>query len=198
MLIKRAFDLVFTVPGVIFLSPLFLLVIIWIKFDSPGPVFFRQVRIGQYGKPFKILKFRTMMVDAEKHGKQITIGADRRITKSGKILRKYKLDELPQLFNIIVGDMSLVGPRPEVPQYVQYYPETLRKIVLSVPPGMTDFASIEYKDENAILGNADNPEKAYIDEILPVKLNYCVKYVESRNVFLDFYLIVKTIYAIVK
>lgn len=141
MLAKRCFDLFFTIPGVIILMPVFLLIGLWIKFDCSGPVFFRQQRVGLAGIPFGIYKFRTMVVDAEKQGKQITIGADRRITPSGHFLRKYKLDELPQLINILRGDMSLVGPRPEVPRYVAEYQEDIRQIVLSVLPGITDYAN---------------------------------------------------------
>ncbi|MCE5286408.1 MAG: sugar transferase [Pelosinus sp.] len=198
MLAKRCFDLIFTIPGVILLMPVFLFISIWIKLDSFGPVFFRQERVGLAGIPFRIYKFRTMIVDAERKGKQITVGADRRITQSGQFLRKYKLDELPQLFNILTGEMSLVGPRPEVPRYVAEYPEEMRKLVLSVPPGITDYASIEYKDENEILGRALDPEKAYIEEVLPVKLKYYIQYVQQRNVFLDFWLIIKTFLAIAR
>lgn len=198
MLGKRIFDLVFTIPGVIILSPIFLMVAITIKLDSKGDVFFRQERIGRKGVPFRIYKFRTMVVEAEKLGKQITIGTDKRITRSGHFLRKYKLDELPQLLNVLKGEMSLVGPRPEVPRYVAEYPERIREIVLSVPPGITDYASIEYKDENEILGKASNPEKAYIEEVLPVKLKYCEQYVRERSVYVDFMLIVKTFAAILR
>lgn len=198
MLAKRCFDLFFTIPGVIILMPVFLLIALWIKFDSSGPVFFRQERVGWAGVSFRIYKFRTMVVDAEKQGKQITIGADRRITPSGHFLRKYKLDELPQLINILKGEMSLVGPRPEVPRYVTEYPEGIREIVLSVPPGITDYASIEYKDENEVLGRAADPEKAYIEEVLPIKLKYYVQYVRERSLWLDFLLIIRTFVAIVR
>jgi lipopolysaccharide/colanic/teichoic acid biosynthesis glycosyltransferase len=198
MLAKRCFDLFFTIPGVIFLMPVFLLISLWIKMDSSGPIFFRQERVGLAGISFGIYKFRTMVVDAERLGKQITVGADCRITNSGKFLRKYKLDELPQLINVMKGEMSLVGPRPEVPRYVREYPEGMKDIVLSVPPGITDFASIEYKDENEILGRAIDAERAYIEEVLPVKLKYYVKYVEERNIWLDFSLIIRTFIAIIR
>jgi lipopolysaccharide/colanic/teichoic acid biosynthesis glycosyltransferase len=198
MLAKRCFDLFFTIPGVIILMPVFLLTAIWIKKDSQGPIFFRQQRIGLAGVPFGIYKFRTMIVDAEMQGKQITVGADRRITSSGQFLRKYKLDELPQLINVLIGDMSLVGPRPEVPRYVAEYPEEIREIVLSVLPGITDYASIEYKDENEVLGRATDPEKAYIEEVLPIKLKYCVQYVKERDLWLDFGLIIRTFVAIIR
>jgi lipopolysaccharide/colanic/teichoic acid biosynthesis glycosyltransferase len=198
MLAKRCFDLFFTIPGVFFLLPVFLLIVFLIKFDSPGPVFFRQERIGRFGVPFSIYKFRTMVVDAEKLGKQITVGKDLRITRSGYFLRKYKLDELPQLLNVLKGEMSLVGPRPEVSRYVVEYPEDVKKIVLSVMPGITDRASIEYKDENEILGRATDPEKAYIHEVLPMKLKYYIDYAQKRSIMLDFKLILKTLLAIVK
>jgi len=197
MLAKRLFDLLFTIPGFLLLAPFMLIIAIWIRLDSKGPVFFRQERVGQFGKQFRILKFRTMCIDAEAKGRQITVGNDPRITKSGTFLRKYKLDELPQLLNVIKGEMSLVGPRPEVPRYVAMYPEDTRQIVLSVPPGITDFASIEYKDENDILGAAANPDKAYIEEILPAKLGYYLRYVQTRSLKLDFMLIVKTIRKII-
>jgi lipopolysaccharide/colanic/teichoic acid biosynthesis glycosyltransferase len=197
MLAKRLFDLFFTIPGLLLLAPVMACLAIWIKLDSEGPVFFRQERVGRLGKSFKIYKFRTMCLNAEAQGRQITVGNDPRITQSGFFLRKYKLDELPQLLNVLVGEMSLVGPRPEVPRYVALYPEDIRQIVLSVPPGITDFASIEYKDENDILGSAANPDKAYIEDILPTKLEYCLRYVQTRSLKLDFMLIVKTIRKII-
>jgi lipopolysaccharide/colanic/teichoic acid biosynthesis glycosyltransferase len=196
MIAKRLFDLFFSSIGLVFLLPIFLLISLWIKIDSPGPVFFRQVRVGRYGKTFDIVKFRTMCVDAEAKGRQITVGNDRRITRLGRLLRKYKLDEFPQLINVIKGEMSLVGPRPEVPRYVALYPERLRKVVLSVPPGITDFASIEYKDENAILGSAKDPDKAYVEEVMPVKLRYYERYVAEHSILVDFKLIFATLKAI--
>jgi len=197
MLAKRCFDLFFTIPGMIVLLPIFVAISILIKFDTPGPVFFRQERVGRFGVPFRIYKFRTMIVEAEKIGKQITVGDDQRITQSGRFLRKYKLDELPQLINVLMGDMSLVGPRPEVPRYVAEYPEDIRRIVLSVPPGITDFASIEYKDENTILAQSANPEAAYIHEVLPHKLEYCRRYVQQRSLWLDLVLVLRTLRAII-
>lgn len=197
MIQKRLFDLFFSLFGVLLLAPLFLLLGIWITLDSAGPVFFRQERVGRFGKPFRIFKFRTMCQDAENNGRQITVGADPRITKSGYFLRKTKLDELPQLLNVITGEMSLVGPRPEVPRYVALYPPEVRDIVLSVQPGITDYASIEYKDENAILGQAADPDRAYIEEIIPVKLKYYQRYVAERSLWCDFKLILATLKAIV-
>ena len=190
--IKRVFDFVCSTLGIIILSPVFIIISIMIKKGSDGPVFFKQIRVGEGGKDFELLKFRTMVVDAEKLGKQITVGNDNRITKIGSFLRKYKLDELPQLINVFKGDMSLVGPRPEVPRYVEMYNEVQRK-VLEVKPGITDLASIRYKDENALLGEAENPEEFYIKTIMPDKLALNVEYIKKSNVFFDIYIIVKTI-----
>jgi lipopolysaccharide/colanic/teichoic acid biosynthesis glycosyltransferase len=197
MIAKRIFDLTLSLLGVILLVPLLLFISFWIKFDSPGPVFFRQVRVGRFGKNFSIFKFRTMCLDAESSGRQITVGEDPRITRSGKFLRHYKLDELPQLLNVILGEMSLVGPRPEVPRYVALYPIEISKLVLSVPPGITDFASIEYRDENVILGCAIDPDKTYIDEILPVKLAFYKRYISERSLWIDIILILRTFKAII-
>ncbi|NFG24802.1 sugar transferase [Clostridium botulinum] len=191
-IVKRIFDFVCSTLGIIILSPIFILLSIMIKTGSDGPVFFKQIRVGKDGKDFEILKFRTMVVDAEKLGKQITVGNDNRITKIGSFLRKYKLDELPQLINVFKGDMSLVGPRPEVPRYVNMYNDEQRK-VLEVKPGITDLASIRYKDENALLGKAENPEEFYINTIMPDKLALNLEYINKSNVFFDIYIIVKTI-----
>lgn len=194
---KRLFDLICASFGLVILSPLLLLMAAWIKFDSTGPIFFRQERVGQYGKTFRIHKFRTMVTDAEKRGLQITVGNDSRITRSGAFLRRYKLDELPQLIDVVIGKMSLVGPRPEVPKYVAFYPEHLREIVLSVKPGITDLASIEFKDENTLLGQSNDPEQTYKETILPIKLGYYTQYATNHNVLLDFILIMRTFRAIV-
>ncbi|UPU37646.1 sugar transferase [Geomonas paludis] len=193
---KRLFDLFFAAAGLVVLTPLWLFIALWIKSDSPGPVFFRQERVGRFGRPFKIFKFRTMCLDAEAKGRQLTVGADPRITRSGAFLRKYKLDELPQLLNVVKGEMSLVGPRPEVPRYVSLYSDELRDVVLSVQPGITDYASIEYKDENVILGRAADPDRAYVEEILPVKLGYYVRYISERSFWVDLKLILATLVAI--
>ena len=187
---KRIFDLVFTIPGIVVLAPVFVIIAILIKYDSSGAVFFRQERVGRYGKIFRIYKFRTMIENAERHGKQITVGRDARITAVGDFLRKYKLDELPQLFNVLLGDMSLVGPRPEVPRYIEEYSEEDRK------PGITDNASIEFRAESEILGKAKNPEREYIDVVLPIKISYYKDYVRRHNVAMDFVIIMKTITAI--
>ncbi len=195
-MLKRIFDIFFASFGLIIISPLLLLIAIWIKLDSPGPIFFRQERVGQFGTSFRIHKFRTMVTDAEKRGMQLTVGKDNRITRSGCFLRHYKLDELPQLIDVLVGNMSLVGPRPEVPKYVACYPDNIRDLVLSVKPGITDLASIEFREENKILGLSTNPEKTYINEILPIKLKYYIQYTQKNNIFLDLLIILRTFQAI--
>ncbi|WP_297426839.1 sugar transferase [Clostridium sp.] len=190
--VKRIFDLICSTLGLIVLSPVLIAIAIKIKTDSDGPVFFKQIRVGEKNREFKILKFRTMVVDAEKLGRQITVGNDSRITKIGAFLRKYKLDELPQLINVFKGDMSLVGPRPEVPKYVKLYNEEQRK-VLEVKPGITDLASIRYRDENDLLGKVENPDEFYINTIMPDKLALNLEYISKNNVFFDIYIIFKTI-----
>lgn len=196
MILKRLFDCLASFLGLLLLAPLLLLISIAIKLDSAGPVFFRQERVGQYGKFFRIHKFRSMTVDAPSKGLQITIGADVRITRVGFWLRKYKLDELAQLIDVFNGSMSLVGPRPEVPHYVEKYPDEIREIVLSVKPGITDWASIKYKDENEILARADDPQQAYVNEVLPIKLQYYVDYVCNRSFFGDIKIICATLIAV--
>lgn len=190
--IKRAFDIVMSSIGIIILLPVFIIVSIAIYIGSPGDILFLQKRVGRYGKEFNIYKFRTMISDAEKLGKQITVGHDNRITKVGAVLRKFKIDELPQLFNVFKGDMSLVGPRPEVPKYVSLYTEEQKK-VLSVRPGITDMASLRYRDENDILGKVDNPEEYYINVIMQDKLKLNLEYIEKSNLIFDISLILKTI-----
>lgn len=194
---KRVFDFIAALAGLIFLAPLFVVVACWIKLDSNGPVFFRQQRVGRHGIPFHIFKFRTMAVDTESKS-QITVGNDARITGAGNFLRHYKIDELPQLINVLLGEMSLVGPRPEVPRYVACYPKDMREIVLSVPPGITDWAAIEYKDESNLLVLADNSEKTYIEVILPAKLEYYVRYVKERSFLTDLRIIFITLFAIAR
>lgn len=191
-IIKRVCDFVLSLMGIIVLSPIFIIVSIAIKLDSKGKILFLQKRVGRYGKEFNIYKFRTMVSDAERLGKQITVGNDNRITKVGSFLRKYKIDELPQLFNVLKGDMSLVGPRPEVPKYVKLYSDEQKK-VLNVRPGITDMASLRYKDENEILGKVDNPEEYYINVIMKDKLKLNLEYIEKSNIFFDLYLIIKTV-----
>ncbi len=193
----RAFDITVSFLGLTFLLLPFLIIAIAIVCDSDGGVFFKQTRVGRNGKPFKIMKFRTMVSDAEAKGLQISTSGDARITKVGKVLRKTKIDELPQLFNVFVGQMSFVGPRPEVPKYVDMYDE-VQKNVLLVRPGITDEASIVFRDENEILENAENPEKAYIEEIMPVKLAYNLEYITKMSLFYNIKLIFKTIIAVLK
>jgi lipopolysaccharide/colanic/teichoic acid biosynthesis glycosyltransferase len=198
MFAKRFFDLFFVLSGLVLLFPIFLLIAIAIKFDSKGSIFFKQVRVGLNGKYFKVFKFRTMVMDAEKKGAKITTDGDARITKIGHFLREYKLDELPQLLNVLKGEMSLVGPRPEVPEYVEFYSDSMKKIVLSVPPGITDKASIEFRDESKILAGSINPVKDYQEKVLPIKLNYYKEYVLKRSLWLDFSLIMGTFSAIIR
>lgn len=195
---KRIFDLSLVIPGLLILFPFLILIAVLIKLDSSGPVFFRQIRVGRGGKLFSIYKFRTMVVDADRLGTSITVGQDKRITRIGRFLRDYKIDELPQLLNVLAGEMSLVGPRPEVPEYVEHYPDEVRKLVLSVRPGITDSASIEFRRENEILGKAEDPVSAYIHEILPIKLQYYQEYVNNRSLILDLRLILKTIIMIIR
>lgn len=198
MIVKRLFDLLASFLGLLVLAPLFFALAVWIKMDSSGPVFFRQERVGLGGRVFRINKFRTMVINAESLGMQITVGPDTRVTRVGKWLRRYKLDELPQLLNVLCGHMSLVGPRPEVPLYVACYPVDVRNIVLSVRPGITDRASIEFKDENEILGRALDPNQAYVQDVLPIKLRYYVEYVNTRSFWGDIYLILRTFKALVR
>ncbi|EIJ43088.1 glycosyl transferase possibly involved in lipopolysaccharide synthesis [Beggiatoa alba B18LD] len=190
MRVKRGFDLCCVIPAIILLSPLLLSLAIWIKLDSQGSIFFLQTRVGQGGRLFKIFKFRTMHANT---GLKITATTDKRITRAGMFLRRYKLDELPQLFNVLIGDMSLVGPRPEVPDYVAHYPEAVKAEVLSVPCGITDYASIAFRHEGELLATSDNPEKTYIQEILPIKLAYQQQYVRERSLWVDIKIILQTL-----
>ena len=180
-MLKRGFDIFFSAGVLLTLTPLLLAVALWVKFDSAGPVFFRQRRVGLRGREFQIYKFRTMRTEAQARGPQITVGGDPRITRSGAFLRKYKIDEFPQFINVLIGDMSVVGPRPEVPRYVLLYASDIRDVVLSVRPGITDLASIEYRDENELLGRSADPESTYVNEVLPAKLVYCQRYVRERS-----------------
>lgn len=196
-MLKRAFDIFFSALGLILLTPLFIACAIWIKLDSKGDVFFRQVRVGQYGREFRIYKFRTMRSNAEMQGR-LTVGEDKRISDAGKILRRYKIDELPQLIDVFIGNMSLVGPRPEVPEFIACYPPNVRQKILSVRPGITDLASIELVDENELLATFDDPKQAYINVILPKKQKFYMEYVNSNNLFMDIKIIFKTFAKIVK
>ena len=193
----RFFDIFFSFLGILLLSPVFLLLYISICLESRGGGFYRKLRVGRYGKDFYVYKFRSMRVGADKQGLITVGGRDPRITRIGYFIRKYKLDELPQLFNVLKGDMSLVGPRPEVRKYVDLYTEEQRK-VLSVRPGITDYASIEYVDENTILGQADDADKAYVELIMPDKIRYNMKYINNRSLKEYFKIIFLTFWSIVR
>ncbi len=193
----RVFDVFFSGIGLIVLSPVFLILYILIRCESKGGGFYAQERIGKDGKPFKLYKFRSMRKDSDK-GSLITIGGhDPRITRMGYFIRKYKLDELPQLWNVFIGDMSLVGPRPEVEKYTRLYTEE-QKMVLSVCPGITDWASIEYVDENVILGQAENPDRAYVEQIMPDKIRYNMKWINNQSVMEYFKIIFSTFFKIAR
>ncbi|MBQ6880192.1 MAG: sugar transferase [Bacteroidales bacterium] len=193
---KRLFDIFASGLGLLFLSPLFLVLAIWIKLDSPGPIFYRQVRVGRYNKDFRIFKFRSMKVGADKQGLITVGGHDPRITRSGYFIRKYKLDEFPQLINVFVGDMSLVGPRPEVRKYVDMYtPEQMH--VLDVRPGVTSLASIRYRNENELLDKAEDPDQFYIDVVMQDKLAIDLEYVQNASFWYDIKLIFQTFWEIV-
>lgn len=193
---KRLFDIVFAALALLLLCPLLLAVALWVRLDSPGPALFRQQRVGRGGRPFHIYKFRTMRADAEAAGPQITVGADARITRAGAWLRRAKVDELPQFLNVLRGDMSVVGPRPEVPRYVALYPPDVRKTVLGVRPGITDLASIAFRDESSLLARSADPERTYVEQILPAKLLYAQRYVRTRSLWLDLRIIAWTILAV--
>ena len=195
--LKRLMDIVLSGAALALLWPVLLLVALAIRVDDPGPVFYRQVRVGRGGKPFRIYKFRTMVVDADKKGLSITVGRDSRITRVGAFLRKTKLDELAQLINVFLGDMSFVGPRPEVPRYVELYTPYQRQVLL-VRPGITDYASIAYRNENDLLAGAEDPERMYIDVIMPDKIELNMKYLREISPLADIRLIFATIAAIVR
>ena len=195
-MLKRIFDITLSLFGLIILLPFMLIIAILIKIDSKGPVFFKQIRVTKNGKEFKIFKYRTMRVGSDKYS-QITVGKDDRITKIGSFLRKYKLDEIPQLINVLIGDMSLVGPRPEVPKYVALYTDE-QKEILKVRAGITDYASIEFSDENDLLALEEEPEKAYIEKIMPKKIELNKKYWSETSVLTDIKIILLTIKKILK
>ncbi|MBK9363531.1 MAG: sugar transferase [Rubrivivax sp.] len=195
---KRLFDLLGAAVGLLLLSPLLLVLALVIKLDSPGPVFFRQQRVGRFGQPFLIHKFRTMVADAPQRGLAITVGADPRITKCGAWLRRTRLDELPQLIDVLRGDMSLVGPRPEVPRYVQHYPPGLRERALAVRPGITDPSSLAFIDEAELLAQAADPERDYVELILPRKLQAAADYAERASLRTDLLVIARTLRVLVR
>ncbi len=194
---KRLFDLIFSLFGILILFPFFLIISLLITIDSRGGIFFLQTRVGKDNTDFKLFKFRTMKTGSDKKG-LLTVGnSDSRITRAGYYLRKYKLDELPQLFNVLIGNMSLVGPRPEVRKYVELYtPEQLK--VLSVKPGITDNASIEYVNENELLAKHPEPEKFYISEVMPAKLKINLEYIANASLAEDFKIILKTVFRILR
>ncbi|RAV21638.1 sugar transferase [Paenibacillus contaminans] len=196
MAAKRIFDFVFALLGIAVISPLLIVVSLWIKLDSSGPVFFKQKRVGRNGNAFQIYKFRTMVKDAEKLGKQITVGKDPRISRAGMFLRKLKLDELPQLFNVLKGDMSFVGPRPEVPHYVSFYTKE-QQMVLSVLPGITDYASLKYIDENLVLSASKDPEYTYVHQVMADKIKINLEYLQRMSLWEDIKIIILTIFRVV-
>ena len=182
---KRLFDIVSALFGLGLFGLPMLAIALWIRLDSPGPVFFRQERVGRHGARFRIHKFRTMAVDAEKRGPQLTVGADARVTRVGRVLRANRLDELPQFLDVLAGDMSLVGPRPDVPRYVDQWPADLRERVLAVRPGITDPASLKFRDEATLLAQAADPEREYMDVILPRKLALSADYADHASLWTD-------------
>lgn len=193
---KRLFDIVCAALGLALLVPLLLLLALWVKLDTTGPVFYRQERVGRHGQPFFIHKLRTMRVGEA--GPQITVGADPRITRSGRFLRASKLDELPQLWDVLRGAMSLVGPRPEVPRYVALYPEAQRRIVLSVRPGITDPASLQFRHESELLARAADPEREYVERLMPQKLALACDYVQQASLAGDLRIIARTLGALLR
>ena len=195
--LKRAFDVVAASILLVFLAPIMLVVAVWIKLDSPGPVFFRQTRITQYGKEFRIFKFRTMVNNADKMGSAVTIGGDSRITEVGTIIRKYRIDELPQLFNVLTGDMSFVGTRPEVPKYVSAYKDEMYATLL-LPAGITSKTSIEYKDEDAMLESSEDVDVVYVNNVLPDKMYWNLKGISNFNAFSELIIMIQTAFAVIK
>ncbi len=189
---KRCFDLALALPGVIALAPLFALLMVFIKLDSRGPSLFRQVRVGRHGRTFRIFKFRTMVADAESRGAQITVGADQRITRVGAFLRRTKLDELPQLLNVVKGEMTLVGPRPEVPRYVAQYGES-EKPLLALTPGITSLASLQFRHESELLAAQADPETFYLTQVMPEKVRIDLAYARRATVMSDLAVIAKTL-----
>lgn len=193
---KRLFDIALSGAGLTFLSPVFLFVGIWIKLDSKGPIFYRQCRVGKNNKDFRIFKFRSMRQGSDSKGLITVGGRDPRVTRSGYYIRKYKLDEFPQLLNVLIGDMSIVGPRPEVRKYVDLYSSEQLK-VLSVKPGITDIASIKYRNENELLENAKDPDKMYVEVVMPDKLKHNLEYIRQQSFWYDIKLIVWTIIVVI-
>ncbi len=196
-MIKRVFDIVSSATVLTGISPFIFLIAIFIKISDRGPIFFSHTRVGKNFTPFKVHKFRTMVVDASQIGPAITAGNDSRITKFGRFLRKTKLDEIPQLFNVLKGDMSIVGPRPEVYKYVEMFPDEYQKI-LQVKPGLTDYATIEFRDEENILNKYNDPEAGYTREVIPAKIELCRKYLRDKGFFTDMKLIFFTLWKLIR
>lgn len=197
LIVKRAFDIIVSMLMIILFSPIIIIIAAAIKLTSPGPIFFRQERITTYGNPFKIFKFRSMVSDAEKIGSQVTVKNDCRVTNIGKILRKFRLDEVPQLFNIFLGQMSFVGTRPEVRKYCDCYTDDM-KATLLLPAGLTSLASINFKDEEKLLTNSENVDDAYVNDVLPQKMKYNLEYLENFGFFYDISIMFKTAWAVIK
>ncbi|MFN4118518.1 sugar transferase [Acidovorax sp.] len=195
---KRLFDILFAASALLALAPLLAAIALWVRLDSPGPVLYRQTRVGRGGRHFRIAKFRTMRIGADQAGPAITIGADARITRAGHFLRRTKLDELPQFANVLCGDMSVVGPRPEVPRYVALYPPEVAQQVFSVRPGITDLASLAFRDESTLLAHSSDPERTYVHEILPAKLRYACEYARTQSLWLDLRIIARTAVAVLR
>jgi len=195
-MLKRIIDVVLALTGLIIFSPLVIIIAIWVKFDSPGPVFYRGVRVGRYGEKFRIFKFRSMVMNADKSGVSSTSSQDTRITSSGRFIRKWKIDELSQLINVINGDMSLVGPRPEVLEFVELYSDEEKKILI-IRPGITDWASIWNADEGGVLKGALDADKVYAKVIRPTKLNLQLYYLKNRSIYVDLKILVYTVYRII-
>jgi lipopolysaccharide/colanic/teichoic acid biosynthesis glycosyltransferase len=193
MALKRTIDIIGALVGFVLLSPVFAAVAVIIRLDSRGPVFFRQERIGHGGRPFVIFKFRSMRIGAARMGAALTVHEDKRVTRFGAFLRRSKLDELPQLINVLAGDMSLVGPRPEVPEFIKYYAPEQRAIILSTKPGMTDYAAIRFRDESALLDSGRDPVEVYRYEIMPIKFVYYERYSRQISVLNDLRIIFATV-----
>lgn len=193
MAVKRTLDIAGSALGLLFLLPVFAVVAIIIKLDAPGPIFFRQERVGLRGRPFRICKFRSMVVGAARAGTALTVRADARITRTGTFLRRSKLDELPQLINVLTGDMSIVGPRPEVPEFMKFYTPSQRAIILSMRPGITDYAAILFRDESSLLDGKSDPVEVYRREIMPAKFSYYERYSREIGVLNDLRIILATI-----
>ncbi|MBN8557807.1 MAG: sugar transferase [Burkholderiales bacterium] len=193
---KRLFDLALALLALALALPLMVAITLWVRLDSAGPALFRQQRVGRHGRLFHIHKFRTMRVRSSQAGPLITVAGDARVTRAGRWLRRTKLDELPQLLDVIRGDMSLVGPRPEVPRYMALYPDEARRLILSVRPGVTDRATIEFRDEERLLAAASDPERAYVEQVMPIKQRYYLDYVARRSLAGDVGILIDTLRAV--